>query len=125
MNAKQTARANRLAGEVIIGWEDKQGIYHDVVDIDEESSIDLRIMPVISFCPCSNWEHAGWVWGMMVRRGYSIELSQLEDDVSHCTIFFDDTLFDGESSEGATPQAAIVACALAVFGYDVDAEVDG
>ena len=129
MNERQTARANRLAGEVVMGWEDKQGMFYGVVDWidmgDDESRVELQIMPVITFCPCSNWEHAGWVWDRLVRLGYSVSLEQLENETPNCVIFPNGKFEEAEYYHGETPQEALVKCALACFGYDADAEVEG
>ena len=125
MNEKQTARANRLAGEVVMGWEvDNYNIADwesDLYGADEMFFEDrYPVMPVIAFCPCSNWGHAGMVIDKMIELKYKIAMEHLA--VPSCFMWKDAPIVDGNIFSGETLQEVVVKTALAVFGYDTEVE---
>ena len=79
----------------------------------------IHVMPIVAFCPCTNWEHAGWVWDRLVKLGYNLSLEHINTD--SCCIWLGMEFERAEVvNDVGSAQAAIVACALAVFGYDVE-----
>ena len=113
MNERQTARANRLAGEVVMGWT--------AADFDLFYGEDgYQVMPIDCFCPCSNWEHAGWVIDKMIELKYKIAMEHMA--VPSCFMWKDAPIVDGNICSGETLQEVVVKTALAVFGYDTEVE---